>query len=708
MAPTTIPNQQTLEMEVVPLTIANEGIRRSIEEGYAGGAPNQWALELWRNFHQAVGRAGGTLTHTPVQRFDMLGVHRGALKRVVWNTGPHMTETELRSYMLTLGQGSGDTWSLDNPQGDRHAGARETLLPWNPAGVIVLSYHPRLLPHGAMVWLKKDAHGNFGAAMLPSGAETALGDPEYDKVVALGVDPYGFDWMTLVDATASGRGVAGGIKRQGGVAFALLGQDTFVDDLDGVDNSAYARSRGRVETPTALTNYLLDKVATTGSTTVSVVYPVGEYTGNRLLRVDSAGGEHGYDSRNIYGLDGWTTKGLAGGARRAAIPARSGVVPLTLSGVEVGNVEWTMLDADPGRTAFAPYQGLGHVAARYRDELMFRPNRGSAPKQLSHWGIIIPEVANRVRLIVNLDQIGPGWHIIQDPARADIRAADGSGIPWETFQDQFNDQMEELAAPIWDEMARIRAERPRNLEAERRLLDKLRRKLSRPNRDPESVDTSDARRGDPDVTAGVGDEIDAGIGGYGNGDPNPHQPLRNPRPGAANDTEPVHEADGPGDTPVRTRPRRPGLPIPEWVHGDAWVDAHDYDPSRFVVVVRSGSDVIIRYNEDHEVYTTQVAWFTQWCAEHRNRRLRRLPAAEVIESVKEAYHLDSAPRYLWGMRSNRSFRDVLDKAETDPQLCVMTIGAGGFNNVDQAIATDLAQRASATRPTGDGLTEEVA
>ncbi len=300
------------DIQVRPLHIAPEGITRSLEEGYANGSTYQWALELWRNFWQAVGRAESTSATAPIQRFDMLNVHGGALKRVVWNTGPHMPEADLKKYMLTLGQGGGDTWSLDNPLGDRHAGARESLLPWNPAGVVVLSYHPTEQPEGAMVWLQRDDdNGVFGALLLPTDTETALGDVEMGLVVPLGVDQFGFDWRDILRQTASSGRNDGGMQRNGGVAFVLLGTDRNVDDLDGVDCSEYTSTRGRSETPTGLATFLLDKIADTTDTSVSVVYQVGAGA-DRLNRPDSNGKVHAFDSRNIYGLAGWTTKAAEG------------------------------------------------------------------------------------------------------------------------------------------------------------------------------------------------------------------------------------------------------------------------------------------------------------------------------------------------------------------------------------------------------------
>ena len=118
------------------------------------------------------------------------------------------------------------------------------------------------------------------------------------------------------------------------------------------------------------------------------------------------------------------------------------------------------------------------------------------------------------------------------------------------------------------------------------------------------------------------------------------------------------------------------------------------------MVVRSGNEILIRYNLGHDIYVSQLEWFIDECSKSRSGRLRRLPRSEIAEAIKEAYHLDSAPRYLWGMRMDPNFREILDRPLSDPTApCVMTVGAGGFNNVDQAIQADLEARAHGARAT---------
>ncbi len=336
---------------------------------------------------------------------------------------------------------------------------------------------------------------------------------------------------------------------------------------------------------------------------------------------------------------------------------------------------------------------------------MFRPNYGSPPKQLAPWGVIVPEVAGRTRIVVELAQMGPGWHVIQTPARSDLRAADGGSIPWEAFYDQFNDALPDLAAPIWHEMSRIRAAQPRNLDAERRLLSKLRRRIERTDREPEDIAAIDS---DATGSAGDGPAAEAGTAEHHERTEN-SWPAPSSKPGSvpgdAPASQPVVEADGAGTSGTSPRRRRPGLPIPEWISAERWTGEFEYDERRFVVVVRSGSDVVIRFNLGHEIYLRQVEWFVEECSKSRSGRVRRLPRSEIAEAIQEAYHLDSAPRYLWGMKMDPNFPAVLELPQEDPNApCVMTVGAGGFNNVDHVIHADLIARAGGVRTT-DSHTE---
>ncbi len=105
-----------------------------IEEDYAGSRSYQHALEIIRNATQQTGT-------TYVCSDIVVMPHTGVLKRAFINNGPALTESELESYMTTIGEGEGDLWRLDNTLGHRHAGARTAVLPWTNLLVPVLGRH---------------------------------------------------------------------------------------------------------------------------------------------------------------------------------------------------------------------------------------------------------------------------------------------------------------------------------------------------------------------------------------------------------------------------------------------------------------------------------------------------------------------------------------------------------------------------------------
>ena len=71
-----------------------------IEEDYAGSRPYQHVLEIIRNATQQHGT-------THISSDIVVMPRTGALKRAFINNGPALTESELNSYMTTIGEGDG-------------------------------------------------------------------------------------------------------------------------------------------------------------------------------------------------------------------------------------------------------------------------------------------------------------------------------------------------------------------------------------------------------------------------------------------------------------------------------------------------------------------------------------------------------------------------------------------------------------------------
>jgi len=104
----------------------------------------QWARELLRNALEA---------HARRIEFgiDWQGVEReGVWRRTVADDGCGMDRRELLRFFSTLGEGAKRIGGIHENFG---VGAKIATLPWNPAGVVVLSYKRG---KGAMIWIELD------------------------------------------------------------------------------------------------------------------------------------------------------------------------------------------------------------------------------------------------------------------------------------------------------------------------------------------------------------------------------------------------------------------------------------------------------------------------------------------------------------------------------------------------------------------------
>lgn len=656
---------------LTPLKESDAIVASRLEESYANSRPYQWGIELWRNYTQVLERTNPkNIRGDERQVFDVRPVHGGALKRVVWNTAAHMSAEELNSYFTQIGVGHGDTWRLDNPTGNRHAGAREMLIPWNPAGVVVISYHPEALPEGAMVWIAKEGD-RYGLKSLPTGVEV-FGEMVYQLVAPLTVDDYGFDWMTVLPEE---------MREHGGVAFVLLGRDLFADDLDGVDpgNEAIGRS---AETATALANALLDRIARIRGQ-VTVLYRVGTTeTKGRLTRMSSDGTEYVYDSRNIYGAEGW----LLEGQRQKPAKHVSGVWSSTTGEFDV---EWTLLDkATPQAIAFRPFKGLGHVVARYRDEFMDVTDKDHR-RRLALWGVSYREVSDRLSLRIIPKTTGPGYHLRQGGAsRSLLIGSDGQPVPWDDWAEEFSNDLPE---PIKAALAAVKIQHRTSDEAIKRLMERIRTRMNGANR---GAATETAEK-DPKGNVGSGPVTEVGFGTLGGGtkgNGRPERDPKNPRSGTAATVNPA----GTGHRPVVRRSiQKP--PEARWFKPDEWEAQtaglfDGVDPATiFVYLTKSGDEYELWFNEGHGLFIDQRQYYTRWASE-KGAALRRLPVEEIEQAVRQAYELDTIGRVFATMKRLKPGPTM---RMFDDNLLALTVGAEGYQNVDQSITTDLGGRASA-------------
>ncbi|MGC1165071.1 MAG: hypothetical protein WA862_03090 [Solirubrobacterales bacterium] len=193
------------------------GVGNLLEREYRNSPAYQWGRELARNGLEA----GATnIEFGP----EWEGVKATGTYRMQYADDGHgMTKEELREYMRTLGKGGK---IVGGPHDNYALGSRMTLLPWNPAGVVVISvrdgeaYMVKMMfdPDAAegegefvleeVEW--KDTDGNDGLATVYP--------PYYD-------DEMGIDWAATIPKFIRDAGH--------GTTFTLLGRSPGEDTIDG-------------------------------------------------------------------------------------------------------------------------------------------------------------------------------------------------------------------------------------------------------------------------------------------------------------------------------------------------------------------------------------------------------------------------------------------------------------------------------------------
>lgn len=144
------------------------GVQHLVERAYRESGEMQYVRELFVN---AIEAGAMRIEFSPEWRaVESEGVYR----LMVADNGKGMSADELLKFLNTFGGGG-------KPIGDAHenygVGAKTSLLPWNHAGVVVLSWTEKD-PEGSMVQLMRDpSTGEYGARCF----ETADG---YQSVVA--------------------------------------------------------------------------------------------------------------------------------------------------------------------------------------------------------------------------------------------------------------------------------------------------------------------------------------------------------------------------------------------------------------------------------------------------------------------------------------------------------------------------------------------
>ena len=166
-------------------TMRAAGVQHHIHQAYRESGILQWVRETYKNAEEA----HATRVHFGIewQAVESKGVYR----RVIADDGQGMTADEVKGFFNTYGGGG-------KPIGAEHEnfgiGSKTSLLPWNPYGVVVVSWFDG---DASMIWLRRDPDtGEYGLVYEEVGDEG--GDTSLEIVYGpYRDDEHGCDWSQV-------------------------------------------------------------------------------------------------------------------------------------------------------------------------------------------------------------------------------------------------------------------------------------------------------------------------------------------------------------------------------------------------------------------------------------------------------------------------------------------------------------------------------
>ena len=412
---------------ISPLRIQNP--TPFIERDYRSAAAYQWAREALVNALEA----DATRVHFGVdwQAVASLGVYR----RTVIDNGRGMSMDELREYFLTLGHGAKPIGGVLENFG---IGARISLLPWNPDGVVVIS---RQDGQDTMIQIIRDPDsGGYGLREFE-----LEGGEDVDTVVEPWEDSeHGTDWSRILPDWVG----------EHGTALVLLGAGA--DTMEG--------DQGKGESQRGLPEYLADRFWDLAGARVSVE----EFSGERSRWPTQP---RSYDLLR----KAWQRRTVKG--RRELIEDLALDAAGTVELDDGTRAHWTL--TEPGAS---PARREPLIGVLYRSELYHVSRTAQRYRQ---FGVVPGAVRERLYIVLEppvADDDGTfgaapssersGLVMLTDRGRVDL--------PWDAWSDEWNRL---LPKAIADAIASAQASReavdltdPRY----RKLLDAFMRRMSAP------------------------------------------------------------------------------------------------------------------------------------------------------------------------------------------------------------------------------------
>jgi hypothetical protein len=394
----------------------------------------QWAREFLKNSLEA--QATKIEFGIEWQAVEKLGTYR----RTIIDDGLGMDREELLRFFSTLGQGAKKIAGIHDNFG---VGAKIAALPWNPEGVVIISYKNG---SGSMIWIMLNDSGDYELVdFVVDGTKTCVIEPAI-------VDDDGIDWAAMRPEWLTDHGTI----------VVLLGSESHPDTVLGNPQMGEREIKG-------LSVYLNSRFWDLTSAEVKVVelrslkknhWPQGPNDKDNSRRPNN---------RLILGAQYYLTevKAQAGQLRE------KGVMFLDEERVEV---EWYLWNGDrPHVDSYARMNG--YIAVRYNGELF----QITSNKVHFRWfGVIEGKVQQNLSIVLSPQhyQTGNGqWGIHPDQSRNHLlftgNGDKGVEMPLSDWGLEF---AETMPAPIRSAIREARGDLQGSIEDEdyrRRLQDKF-------------------------------------------------------------------------------------------------------------------------------------------------------------------------------------------------------------------------------------------
>jgi hypothetical protein len=395
----------------------------------------QWAREFLKNSIEA--QATKVEFGIEWQAVEKLGIYR----RTIIDNGVGMSKDELLRFFSTLGDGAKRIGGVHDNFG---VGAKIASLPWNPEGVVVISYHGG---KPSMIQIELD----------PDSADYQLVEFQSEKGAAYAINPAEVDWGDNINWST----IAPEWARTNGTTVVLLGSEEAPDTILGNPKAAENAIKG-------LSVYLNSRFWDLTNLNVVAVEFRNERKASWPTSPADRDDARRPNNRRIMGAKHFIADVEGKDAELSAL----GVVPLDQGRV---NAHWYLWEGK--RPDISHAKRSGYIAVKYKDELFELTNH----KAHFRWfGVADATVQSNIFFVLEPQLFDPQvgmWGVHPDQSRNRLNFTGngdkGAAVPLADWGNEFSELMPE---EIREAILKARGEASNTLadqEYRKRLQDKF-------------------------------------------------------------------------------------------------------------------------------------------------------------------------------------------------------------------------------------------